>query len=180
MEGYTDPAVIIPILLSGIFTLLYFVWRYWDKKYPRRQRGAVADVDVDVSNTEVPKYPSVLAVVFDNTDRLSPLVFEDVTIDGFEVEKIILRSNHLGSQLKLPSGKKGFPLVKNDDGYDLVEEIELSPDSPIRLNNDTEHGAFAILLKRVLTKEGSFMQKYGQVLWWAAVIGFIIFMMVSG
>ena len=56
----------------------------------------------------------------------------------------------------------------------------MKDDNPVELNYDTEHPEYEIILSKLLREEKNFMQKYGQVLWWAAVIGFIIFMMVSG
>ena len=182
MEAYLRPEIFIPIILSAVLAGLYYFYRKMGMKYPRKKRGE-PEAGAKPGKEPIKVYEPVYAQVFDNTLVVSQWYWE--TIPGNEVARIIADHKTLGIQQDTDDGKKAYQLVKNvnDEGvgsYRPVTYPILKDDNPVELNYDTEHPEYEIILAKLLSQEKNFMQKYGQVLWWAAVIGFIIFMMVSG
>jgi len=177
MEAFLNPAIFIPILIFTLAAIVYLIYSFLQTENTRKG-GTPGRATTPNSIAHSPIY----AFIADNTNRVTPKCYE-ASLNGDDLEKILDKNDDMGIELTLPSGKRGFLLTKNvvDLGveYHLPPEIPLSKDSPIGLNSDTFHFALENLYKIITTVEGSFLQKYGQALWWAAVIAFIIFMMVS-
>ena len=179
MEAFLNPAIFIPILIFTLAAIVYLIYSLLQTENTRKG-GAPVRAATPKSIACSPIY----AFIADNTNRVTPKCYE-ARLNGDDIERILNNNEDLGIELTLPSGKRGFLLTKNvvtntkRVEYHLPPEIPLSKDSPIGLNSDTFHFALENLYKIITTVEGSFLQKYGQALWWAAVIAFIIFMMVS-
>ena len=183
MGSYLSPEIYIPILVFGVGILFYYFYRKVGDMYPKKKRDGTKEADGPETKTPpMPLGESVYAQVFDNTG-IVPMWYWD-TIPGNVVSRIMQDHETLGIQQDTDDGKKAYQLVKDKtdkvQSYSPVKYPILKDDDPVSLNYDTEHPEYEVILQEMLSEEKNFMQKYGQVLWWAAVIGFIIFMMVSG
>ena len=143
----------------------------------------------DEKTAPIPEPEPIYAIVLDSSDpRVKRWYWE--MIPGTVVNHILEANNTLGIQHDTEDNKKAHILIKTlepsnldpnmDKVYKPINIPILKDDNPVELNYDTEHPALEILLADIMTEEKNFLQKYGMVLWWAAIIGFIIFMMVSG
>ena len=186
MESYMNPVILVPILLFGVGFLVYYFYRKLGIKYPRKKRGETTE-DGKTEGEEEKKQQELLplyAMVLDNADPVVRRWYWDM-IPGNVVGRILEDHKTLGIQHDTEDNKKAHVLIKSLNGegvasYSPIKIPILKDDSPVELNYDTEHPEYEIILSKLLSEDKNFMQKYGQVLWWAAVIGFIIFMMVSG
>ena len=176
MENYMDAGIIIPILIFIAAALLYYLYHKMKEKQPPKDK-VVAEGDTKSSTSQT--YEAIYAQVFDNT-LVVPRWYWSM-IPGVIVSEIIKNYKTLGIQQDTDDNKKAYQLVRLGK-YDFkpVSYPTLEADNPVELNYDTEHPEYELILSTLLREEKSFMQKYGQVLWWAAVIAFIIFMTVSG
>jgi hypothetical protein len=174
MESYLNPMILIPILLFAVGGIGYYVYYKIGKKYPAKKKDGEDKEKAPLYS----RFEPIYAQVFDNTLPVPRWYW--ATLSGHIVEKIVLTHKTLGIQQDTDNGKKAYQLIRTaKEEYHPVGYPRLKDDNPVELNYDTEHPEYEIILQEMLTEEKNFMQKYGQVLWWAAVIGFLIFMMVS-
>ena len=188
MESYMNPVVLIPILLFGVGAAIYYFRSKIEKLYPKKKKaGAIESEPTEI--IEGTTFEPIYAMVLDNSDPIVKRWYWD-TIPGSIVKHILEVNKTLGIQHDTEDNKKAHILIKTlepgnlnpnmDKVYKPISIPILKDDSPVELNFDTEHPEYEIILSSLLTEEKNFLQKYGMVLWWAAIIGFIIFMMVSG
>jgi len=174
MEAYTNPMIFIPIIIFLLGGIGFYVFRKINNKYPQKRREGKEEERELYS-----RFDPVYAQVFDNTGVKPRWYWQ--TIPGALVEKIFTKYETLGILQDTEDGKKAYQLVRiAKEDYKPIKYPRLKEDNPVELNYDTEHPEYEIILAEMLAAEKNFLQKYGQVLWWAAVIGFIIFMMVKG
>ena len=171
MEQYfQDPALYLPILvgLAGVLA-----WYVYNRKYRKAKKG---DDKLDGEQTEA-KDTSLLARVYCNLP-LPARIKDDEDITPDEQKAIIERSGTLG-QIRDHYGKKKLILYQDDKG-DLrpvpIPAVFIKS-HPRKLYNDIRQPAAAVVYD--MSEEKDFLGKWGKLLWWVAVLAFIMFMVIS-
>ena len=163
MSSFADPAILVPILIFGIGFLCYYVL----KKNKRRKYQANEQGD------KILEDEPVLCRVADNLTghiSLRTIPFQDIMT--------VLEIHHTLGRQRDWEGKKVYGLCKHKDGqYEPILPPTEITQSATELYEDMQFPEVEILYD--MREEKTFSQKYGQLLWWIAVIGFIIFMMIS-
>jgi len=168
--SFTDPMVYIPVLVSIIAIAGYYYWERLNlwfrhiKKEPTETKDEVEEGEI-------------LCRIADNiTARIG-----NENITQVQADEIIKEHNTLGRQW-FRDGKRiyGLNRYENEKG-----EIKLRPiivpsqitNSPSQLHNDMQQPEIAIIMTELMRDEDKpFIQKYGQILWWIAIMGFLAFM----
>jgi len=158
-----DPAVFIPILLFFLGLAGYY---FWEKRKSKT-------LQVNKDGKEALGGKPVLCRVADNiTGRIY-----NAWIPFEEIEKIIVAHGSLGRQWKRDN-KWVYALCKQkDESYAPIIPPNQVKNSPSGLYADMQFPEVSVLMD--MRVDQPFLQRYGQVLWWIAVMGFIVFMMVD-
>ena len=164
---FLQPAVIIPILVAG---LGWVCWKYRAKCLPKyfKKGNVVANKDGDEVEEGAPVY---CRVADNNTGRIA-----NILVPYKDIKKTLETYHTLGRQWKRDN-KDVYALCKLKDGtYKPIIPPNKISHSPADLHGDLQFPEVAVLMD--MREEKAFFAKYGQVLVWAGVMGFIIFMII--
>lgn len=172
MENYTQPMVLIPILIFIALALGYYFFAKARK--PRRKLEETGEAaETTGTGEEAEKeviYEPITARVLDN--KLGRIYNEE--IPASVVKEIVEAHKTLGRQWDR-YGKKLYGLIKDAEGnYKPMITPSAISNSPVELHNDMQQPEVEILFD--MSADKGFLQKYGQILWWVAVMAFIMFM----
>jgi hypothetical protein len=177
-----QPQFGIPILLLATGALIW----WWRDKKKHKNKIVVKHADNELS------FDPVEARV---ADTITNKIYNS-TISSDNVKQILLDFGTLGRRW-LREGKYlyGFKkyfkrddkgaYLKNEKGayivaYKLIDEPDSIKNSPKSLHNDVQQYEVAAIYDEMLKDEDEpFLQKYGKVLWWIAVMAFIAFLYYS-
>ena len=171
MEGYLQPQIIIPVLIVALGII---IWRMFDKR--KKQKTETAKPDG--KDGSVIKHEPILARVADNITRK---IFNR-KIQGEVLEAIYKDIPNLGGGTWNRDGKKTIDInrYKDDKGEIHWRRFPIPTgikNSPQEFHNDMQHPEVEILYD--MKEEKSFTDKWGKLIWWIAVIGFIIAIMIQ-
>lgn len=171
MGGYLQPNVFIPLIVGILAVVLYFIFTKINQRYPRkRPKGK----DEEEGESIEPIYEPIEARVADN---ILGRIY-NTTISAKDVKKIIEKYGTLGRRWNR-EGKQVYGMVKLEDGdYKPIIPPKQISSAPSELHDDMKQPEVEVLMD--MREEKSFFGKYGQLLWWTAVMAFIIFMMTQG
>ena len=165
-----QPAILIPILIMLVGGIGYYFYTKMDQWWPRKRvEGSKGD---DNSNAGMPYQPEY-AYIHNNKTRKEYEGF----IPAEKVADMMGNFKTLGENLTFSTGKKGYEVTLKENGD--YEPVLLTPpgknDDPYQLYYETNHPEMSIYMKGMFENK-SLLAKYGQVLWWIAVMGFLMFM----
>jgi len=175
----TDSLLTDILLAAGAaFVLLCIYYAYIRIRKPKYQETPAADTKVDNTKDreETGGYGPIMAGVYDNESRRVDYFCE---IPAEIVNKIVGEHGTLGRQWNR-DGKYIYAMVKDKkytSGYCPINIEPRSDNDPVKLHYDMQQPEIAVLMN--MEEEKNFLQKYGMVLWWVAVMAFIIFMIMS-
>lgn len=175
MEAYMNPMVLIPILTAMAGGIFYYIYTLVNKKYSRKRvKGGPGGIKEEINELikEI-EYEPVYAYIHNISTLREYFDF----IPGEDVKKIIENYETLGQQLTFDDNKKGYEVVKATDG-NYVPVIPPPPgenDDPSQLYYESEHPDIKLMMRSMFANK-SLLAKYGQVLWWIAVMGFLMLM----
>lgn len=184
MEAYiNNPAIYVPILIFIAGMGAYLIYNKWFKKpepipetlpdtSPGEEPGAETDPVKDyINKMELPD----LIPVFILDDQKA--MFYDAEITKEEATNILATHKTLGRQFDRDGEKVYYINIEKDGKKRPVPLPKGISNSPTGLYDDMQHPEVAILYD--VTPEGTLMSKYGQLLWWVAVIGFIVMLAIQ-
>jgi hypothetical protein len=169
MDSYLQPSTLIPILIAVILIGIYFIYSKYFKKKDKIQG----------ENEIAIEHGPVNARIYDN---LTGTVY-NAKIPGDEAQKIIATFGSLGRKWDR-YGKKLYAINKTQDGkgntvYQPVPIPDSIKNSPRSLHDDIQHPEVAIIYGESMKEDKSFADKWGKLIWWIAVMGIIIWLMMS-
>lgn len=160
--GYANPMVFIPILIGLLGVASYYLWQ----KMPRGKAKSGTQVEEKKPERLIPVH------ILDWGEK------RDYNSSILESTAIAIKEEH---------GILGIPL--NEDGKGIIVLNKLKNKMwPIRLplamsnaatelHYDVEQPEWPLMVDEILKEDDKpFIEKYGMVLWWMAVMGFLAFL----
>jgi hypothetical protein len=171
---YTNPIFLLGIAAVGVF--LYLIYRRQNKK------GYELDTDKseDDSPTDLKSKSTKGSFLIRLADNVTGRIY-NTYLTKESAKEIKQEYTTLGRQWDR-DGKKVFGINRfiNEKGEIKLRPIIIPPrinSAPYSLHNDIQQPEMAIVIAELLKEEGkNFLEKYGQVLWWIAVMAVIAFM----
>ncbi len=172
--NFLQSNVYFPVLvgLCAIFLSYYLFKLYGKKKGGSNQQEKIPKVSSDI------QYPKegILCRIADNiTGRIY-----NARITPEQAKDILKEHKTLGRQWDREGIKVyGLNKYENDKGIISFRPIQTPSaidTAPSELHNDIKQPWIGMIMSELLKEDKSFAQKYGQVLWWIAVMGFLLFM----
>ena len=155
------------MLVGGIG---YYFYTKMDQWWPRKK--VEGSKEADTSAADMPYQPEY-AYIHDNKTRKEYEGF----IPAEKVADMMVNYKTLGENVTFSTGKKGYEVILLEDGS--YKPVLLTPpgknDNPFQLFYETTHPEMPFYMKGMFENK-SLLAKYGQVLWWIAVMGFLMFM----
>jgi len=165
-----QPTVIIPVVAGLLLVAAYYIYNRYYKK-GKEDEGKLAGELTEARDT------ALIARVYCNTP-LPARIKDDQAITPEEQTAILARDGTLG-QVRDHYGKKKLILYEDDEGvkHAIPTPAVFIKSHPRKLYNDIRQPAASVVYD--MSEEKSFVDKYGKLLWWVAVIAFIMFMVIS-
>jgi len=162
------PEIFMPVLIGLACGIIYYFYTILNRRYPRKRMGSI-----EGEEDEEIVYEPVYAYIHDVMSLREYFGF----VPAENVKEVMDKYKTLGQQLTFDDNKKGYEMVRQADGNykPVIPPPPGENDDPSQLYYESEHPDIKLMMKSMFANK-SLLEKYGQVLWWIAVMGFLMLM----
>ena len=179
MESYAQPTIFIPVLVGLIIVFLYYLLK-------RRTKGSAKSSHKE----ELEIVEGIITTPYYDADGNIPVrVFDNYLARWYDTlmsidtaDKMVGAYGSLGRQWQGDEKRYFINRFKNARGEEELRPIVaptkiISGYDPTELYQALKQPAIKIITQEMLSDDDkNFIEKYGVVLWWIAVMGFLAFM----
>lgn len=170
--NFSNLTVILAISIAAIIGLAYFIYIRLQKQ--RDHAEIQHDKPTKGGLIKGEPEPIVPVAILDDSGMPPRLRYD--TMPYSEIKAIADREGGI-DRVWTRSDKRLYALYQNIDGFSLLKQTYNRSHSPRILYDDTQLPEIEIT--HDMSEDKNFIEKYGMILWWVAVMAFIMFLWVN-